>query len=103
MRFSLVQLKKMIVETESSLRLGRVFNIIFDTEGQNILQYEVGNYFNKNQYLVNRDQVVKFEENKMIVEDSVKKVRVEEGEEGVGRGRSRPVRTEPVAMREESN
>jgi len=98
MRFSLVQLKKMIVETESGMRLGRVFNIIFDTEGQDVLQYEVGNYFNKNQYLVNRGQVVKFEEGKMIVEDSVKKVVAEEIVEEKAK-----VEMGAVAMREESN
>ncbi len=96
MRFDLKQLKKMSVETELGLRLGRVFNIIFDTEGQNVLQYEVGNYFNKNQYLVSRDQVVKFTENKMIVEDSVKKIKVEE--EKV----SAQTKAEPVMMREET-
>jgi len=96
MRFDLKQLKKMIVETKSGMRLGRVFSIIFDTELQNILQYEVGNYFNKKQYLVNRDQIVKFTENKMIVEDSVKKVEVEE--EKV----SAQAKAEPAMMREEN-
>ncbi|MBU2542245.1 PRC-barrel domain-containing protein [Patescibacteria group bacterium] len=96
MRFDLRQLKKMIVETESGMRMGRVFNLIFDTEGQNVLQYEIGNYFNKNQYLVNRDQVVRFEENKMIVEDSVKKVRVEEDRVGV------QTKAEPAMMREKT-
>lgn len=98
MKFSLAQLKKMDVETELGLRLGRVFNIIFDTEGQNVLQYEVGNYFNKKLYLVSRDQVVKFEDKKMIVDDSVKKVKVGEGAEEKSQ-----VEVGAVAMREENS
>ncbi len=74
MRFSLIQLKRMIVETESGMRLGKVYNIIFDTELQNILQYEVGNYFNKKQYLISCDQTVRFEDKKMIVEDNLMKM-----------------------------
>ncbi|MFH1947009.1 MAG: PRC-barrel domain-containing protein [Candidatus Magasanikbacteria bacterium] len=94
MRFDLRQLRKMNVETESGMRLGKVFNIIFDTELQNILQYEVGNFFNKKQYLIGCDQVIRFEEKKMIVDDSMKKV-------GADSDRSRPIRTEPAMMREE--
>jgi len=96
MRFDLKQLKKMSVETELGLRLGRVFNMVFDTELQNVLQYEVGNYFNKKQYLVGRDQVIKFEERRMIVEDSVKKVIVEEEKVNT------QAKAEPAMMREEN-
>ncbi|MBT4120516.1 MAG: hypothetical protein HOA57_03030 [Candidatus Magasanikbacteria bacterium] len=96
MRFDFLQLKKMIVETESGLRLGKVFNMIIDTEGQSVLQYEVGNYFNKKQYLVSRDQVVKFEDRRMVVEDNVKKVIV--GEEKM----ETRAKAEPAMMREEN-
>jgi len=86
----------MFVETESGIKLGKVFNVIFDTELQNILQYEVGNYFNKKQYLISRDQVIRFEEFKLVVDDGVKKVGVEEEK------MSTPTKVEPVMMREET-
>ena len=97
MRFDLRQLKKMIVETESGMRLGKVFNIIFDTEGQNVLQYEVGNFFDRKQYLVSRDQVVKFLQNKMIVEDNMKKAKIENNIE-----EKQQIEMGGVAMREEN-
>ena len=41
MRIAFKQLKKMKVETLSGTNLGKVHDIIFDTEGQNIIQYIV--------------------------------------------------------------
>lgn len=72
MRMSLKQLKKMTVETLSGTKLGKVQDIIFDIDGQVVVQYEVKHTgIGGIDYVVHRDQVVKFEEKKMIVYDTV--------------------------------
>ena len=71
MRLTFKQLKKMTVETLSGATLGRVHDIIFDTEGQNIIQYMVkAGTLSKEELLISRDQVVRFEEKKMTVYDT---------------------------------
>ena len=75
MRIELKQLKKMSVETVSGVKLGRVCGVIFETDGQTILQYEVcGCCLFGKKLLINRNQVVRFEEKKIVVEDSVKQI-----------------------------
>lgn len=59
-----------MVETKSGMALGHVKNIILETEAQNVMQYEVGGLLGK-KYLVGREQVISFDEKKMIVEDNV--------------------------------
>lgn len=72
MRMSLKQLKKMTVETLSGTKLGKVQDIIFDIDGQVVVQYEVKHSgMTGTDYIIHRDQVVKFEEKKMIVYDTV--------------------------------
>jgi len=75
MRVTLRQLKKMGVETVSGVKLGRVCDVVFETDGQTVLQYEVCRccWFGQ-RLLINRSQVVGFEEKKMIVDDAVKLV-----------------------------
>lgn len=71
---SLKQLKKMTVETLSGTKLGKVQDIIFDIDGQMVVQYEVRHTgISGSDYIIHRDQVVKFEEKKMIVYDTVLK------------------------------
>lgn len=71
MRLSFKQLKKLTVETLSGTVLGRVQDIIFDTEGQHIIQYVVKyGTIHPDESLVSRDQVVKFEDKKMVVYDT---------------------------------
>lgn len=70
MRISLVHLKKLEVQTKSGVILGKVQDLILETEGQNILQYEVGKLVGK-KYLVSREEVLNINEEKMIVEDTV--------------------------------
>lgn len=72
MRLSFKQLKKMTVETISGTKLGKVEDLILDIDGQVVVQYEVKHTgISGGDYSIHRDQVVKFEENKMIVYDTV--------------------------------
>ncbi len=72
MRLGFQQLKKMIVETLSGTKLGKVDDIIFDIDEQMIVQYQVKHTgISGSNYLINRDQVARFEEKKMIVYDTV--------------------------------
>lgn len=76
MRLTLKQLKKMTVETMSGTRLGKVDDIIFDIDEQMVVQYQVKHTgISGSNYLINRDQVARFEEKKMVVYDTVIKRR----------------------------
>lgn len=70
MRIELKKLMKLQVQTKSGAFLGKVKNIIFETEGQTVLQYEIGEVFGR-KYLISREQIVSIDEKKMIVEDGV--------------------------------
>ena len=76
--------------------LGHVKDIVLETEGQSAMQYEVGGLVGK-KYLISREQVINFSENKMIVEDNVirieSKIEIEKANIDVS----------PVTMRSESN
>ena len=74
MRLTFKQLKQMTVETVSGEKLGRVC-MYFETDGQTILQYEVCKccWFGQ-KFLINRSQVVRFEDKKMVVDDTVTSV-----------------------------
>ncbi len=74
MRIAFKQLKKMKVETLSGTNLGKVHDIIFDTEGQNIIQYivKLGTLATE-ENLISRDQIVRFEDKKVIVYDTAVK------------------------------
>lgn len=74
MRISLRQLKKSRVETVSGVFLGHVVDLEMDTEGQMIVNYHVRRaLLGGDMLLISRNQVVRFEEEKMIVDDSVAK------------------------------
>jgi len=91
-----INLKKLIVETQSGIKLGKVCDLVLETDGQTVLQYEVcGGLFCSKKYLISRNQVVRFEEGKIIVDDSVKKLVV--NSETVKEN----VNVEPALMREE--
>jgi len=71
MRLTLKQLKSLAVETASGVKLGHTHDIILDTNGQMIAQYSVKqSIISPKEYLISRDQIVKFENEKIIVEDS---------------------------------
>jgi len=76
MRLNSKQLKKMAVETMSGTKLGKIQEVIMDVENQMVVHYEVKHSgISGENYLINRDQVARFEEKKMVVYDSVLKKR----------------------------
>ncbi|MFA6427868.1 MAG: PRC-barrel domain-containing protein [Candidatus Magasanikbacteria bacterium] len=97
MRLSYKQLKELSVETVSGKKLGHVNDVIFEIEGQLVAQYVVKPSMISNaKLLVNRTQVVKFEKEKLIVDDSVGSETEKAKEE------QQPASSpEPIAMREE--
>lgn len=73
MRLEIKKLMKLDVQTKAGVMLGHVKDVILETEGQSVIQYEVGNLFGK-KYLVSREQVLSINESKMIVDDNVLKI-----------------------------
>ncbi|HAT03429.1 MAG TPA: hypothetical protein DCS29_01465 [Candidatus Magasanikbacteria bacterium] len=98
MKINLKQLKQLPVETQSGVVLGKVHDVILQTDGQLVAQYIVkSSVFGKREYIVSRDQVVQFEQDKMIVDDTTlteQNKTEEKNEQSV----STP---EPIAMIEE--
>ena len=87
------------METVSGVSLGHVHDVVVEIEGQLIAQYVVRHsVLSSNEYLIGRDQVVRFEEKKMIVDDGVEKKG--EGEE---KKKSSGLSPHPVAMRDSGN
>jgi len=80
MRLTLKQLRGLHVETVSGVSLGHVHDLVLEIDGQLVAQYFVkSSLFGNKEYLIGRDQVVRFEEKKMIVDDTVRTIEVEEG------------------------
>lgn len=99
MRIDLKQLKQLQVETISGKELGSIVDIIFEIEGQLVAQYVVHpsmSIISRKEYLVSRDQVVRFEKEKLIVEDNV--IKEKESETSVSFGGATP---DPVMMMED--
>jgi len=97
MRITLKELKKYTVQTSSGQKLGKVSDIVLDVDSQMVAQYEVrSGCINTKKYLVNRDQVVRFEPGMLIVDDGL----VKQGKKDPVKGES-GVKMEPVVMREE--
>lgn len=73
MRLDLKTLKQLKVETVSGKTLGRVYNLEMEIDGQIVVQYRVkpSSFVGRKEYLVSRDQIVKFTAEKMIVDDAV--------------------------------
>ena len=98
MRMTLVQLKRLSIETVSGIVLGRVQDIVCELDGQLIVQYLVASSrWSRRVYTISRDQVVRFEPKKMIVDDNT--VRAADAE----KRRAQVAEPEPVAMREEES
>ncbi|MFA4831260.1 MAG: PRC-barrel domain-containing protein [Patescibacteria group bacterium] len=98
MRITSKQLKHLDVVTVSGQELGHVRDFVFEIDGQLIAQYIVKqSKWSAKSYIINRDQVVRFAEYKMIVDDNVareemKRVKSEKAE----------VKAEPALMRKET-
>lgn len=95
MRINYKRLKLLPVQTKSGIKLGSIKDLMLETEGQNVLHYEVGGMIGK-KYLVSREQVISIDDKKMVVEDNVELVGAN--------GRSPSVNQSPdmgVAMRNE--
>ena len=93
---SFKQLKSLLVETASGTPLGRVNDAIVELDGQIIAQYVVkSSRLSSKELLVHHDQVIRFETNKMVVDDALASVRVYEEKKDL-----RGISPEPVAMRE---
>lgn len=74
MRIRIKQLKRCSVETVSGTMLGHVVDVELETEGQTVLYYHVRRFpVAGDAYMISRDQVVRFEEKKLIVDDAVAK------------------------------
>jgi len=74
MRLDWKQLKSLSVETNSGTKLGKVCDLVLETAGQLVAQYVVKpTLLSSKKYLINQDQVIKFTEDKMVVEDGVMK------------------------------
>ncbi|MBU0661486.1 hypothetical protein KKG22_04915 [Patescibacteria group bacterium] len=95
MRLSLKQLKSMRVKTKLNTDLGKVVDVLFDTDNQAIVQYDVKRPFGA-MLRVHRDQVIGFEEKIMRVYDTVIKDDVK-----VSESKHVQSSTPAVALREE--
>ncbi len=98
MRINYKNLKKLIVETKLGIKLGSVKDMILETDGQNILQYKVGGLFSK-KYLISQEQVLSIDSEKIIVEDNVLEIKIENNVE-IGQISSE---IEPVTMCKSEN
>lgn len=97
MRLTLKQLKGLQVETVSGLSLGHVHDLVFELDGQLIAQYLAKpTLISQKEYCIGRDQVVRFEEKKLIVDDTVRPAAT-----GGETKKKLAVMPEPVATREE--
>ncbi len=68
------QYKHLSVETVSGTVLGKISDIVLESNGQLVAQYIVkGSLLGGQLYTLNRDQVIRITTNKMIVDDSVVK------------------------------
>lgn len=64
-------LKKLRVETVLGIYLGRVRDIELDAESHLVVRYIVKKWTNSAEYLIHRNQIVRIEEKRMVVEDAV--------------------------------
>ena len=75
MRLSFKKIKQLSVETASGIKLGRVSDIVLEIDGQLVAQYVVKHSIISNKtYLISRDQIVRFEDKKIIIDDNVEKI-----------------------------
>lgn len=94
MHLSFKKIKQSSVETASGIKLGHVSDIVFETEGQMIIQYVVKHSIISDKiYLISRDQIIRFENKKIIVDDNIKKA------ENASTEQQSSINPEPISMR----
>lgn len=97
MRLHLKQLKSLTVRTVSGIALGRVQDVIFETDGQLVAQYRIkSSVLSPKEYLVSRDQIVRIDAEAMLVDDAVAKET-----QAANPVKRAPISPEPLAMRKE--
>lgn len=97
-RLPLKQLKRLPVKTRSEKFIGRVRDVVLETEGQSIMQYTVApSSFSAKTYLIGRDQIIAIQSDAIIVDDMV----MTKNEEKLLSQKAGPVRPEPIAMRKD--
>ncbi len=93
------QLKRLPVQTKSGKTLGRVRDIVIETEGQLVAQYLVApTALSSKTYLIGRDQIIAIQAAAIIVADSA----VTENSRNPLQQKSDSMRPEAIAMREET-
>ena len=70
MRLRFKQIKKYTVQTLSGTVLGNIVDIVFNVDGQDIVQYEVRQGISRKTVLISRDQIVRFDEGVVVVYDT---------------------------------
>jgi len=74
MRLDFKQLKKIVVETQSGMKLGSVYDFVLETDGQMVVQYLVKHSLvSQETFRISRDQVISINDQKMIVDNGVMK------------------------------
>lgn len=97
MRLLLKQLLHLSVETRTGTKLGRVHDVVFETDGQCVAQYAVKPaLLGRGEYRISPAQVVAFLKDKMIVDDTVRPVAAPPSS-----FKKQLPNAEPVAMRTE--
>ena len=97
MRISYKQLKSLPVETVSGAKLGHVHDLVLDTDGQLVAQYQVKSFMIAGkEYLVGREQVISIAADKLVVDDGVAPVESEPSKK-----KTLGVSPNPVLMRKE--
>lgn len=103
MRLSFKKIKQASVETVSGVKLGHVSDIIFEIDGQLIVQYIVKHsMLISKEYTISRDQIVRFEDKKIIVDDNVEKAKQKSRNmiqtSDFTSGKNTPINPEPISM-----
>lgn len=95
MRTSYKDIKKKVVETKSGTKLGKVCNLIIDTDSDTISKYEVSSGLLGKKLLISPTQIISYEQNKIIVKDNI-----DLGKEADNTPPAEKANPEPVAMSE---
>ncbi|OGH59789.1 MAG: hypothetical protein A2725_02110 [Candidatus Magasanikbacteria bacterium RIFCSPHIGHO2_01_FULL_33_34] len=89
------EIKSKVVETKSGTRIGKVCDLLINTEQDFITHYEVKTKLvGGDNILISREQIIRHEQNKIIVDDNVKLIEAKEIKQNSN------INPEPIAMSE---